>query len=760
LESQPSGPVTIDISPDSQVATSKSSVILDAGNWNSLSLENRTNMVCISAVDDQIADATGKYCSDMSDSLFGQPVAGNQRCGDHMGFISHTISAASAAPYDQPGIPFHNTNGPDFDNDQSTIDALVRNDDGANDDGANSGGDSDDEELHVRVLITESYAITDIDEDGTPQPIACYWLRLESQPQQPVTINIFPDAQVATNKGSVVLDASNWNSLSLANTSNKVCVSAVDDSIADATGQYCNDMSDSLFGQPVAGNQRCGDHKGSINHTISTSDPQYSKPDVGFYNTNGPDTDDNQATIDALVRDDDTAAVQVSPATLNLVEGQSADVEVVLESQPAADVTVTGGSESLTFTPADWSQPQTLTVSVPDNDAPDGGQEEVMRLRAVSADPAYNLDEAVSVRILVADNDQAGIYASASMLTLSEGGASASYGLSLTAQPSQPVSVAIDGQGQMTAEPSQVIFTPDNWNQPQTVTVTAVDDARVEADQRIIHLIHQIASADAAYQALPAGELEVRILDNDVASVTFASTDGLQVSEDGASATYDVVLSSEPAASVTVAVNADDQTRVSPTSLVFDASNWNQPQRVTVTAVDDAVDEGDSALSVISHRVTSADANYDGMALDGVQVTAVDNDTAGVNLSVTSLALAEGGASGSYAVSLTSQPQAPVYILIDDSAQVTVSAECGLDGDMANACLVFDASNWSQPQTVTVTATDDARFESPAGSAVVDYIRHHVSSADDRYNGLAVADMAVSISDNDRPVYLPLVSNR
>jgi hypothetical protein len=85
----------------------------------------------------------------------------------------------------------------------------------------------------VRVLITESYAITDIDEDGTPQPIACYWLRLESQPSGPVTIDISPDSQVATSKSSVILDAGNWNSLSLGNRTNMVCISAVDDQIAD-----------------------------------------------------------------------------------------------------------------------------------------------------------------------------------------------------------------------------------------------------------------------------------------------------------------------------------------------------------------------------------------------------------------------------------------------------------------------------------------------------------------------------------------------
>ena len=78
-----------------------------------------------------------------------------------------------------------------------------------------------------------------------------------------------------------------------------------------------------------------------------------------------------------------------------------------------------------------------------------------------------------------------------------------------------------------------------------------------------------------------------------------------------------MVLDSQPQAGTTVTITintADGQTTTAPTSLVFDETNWNVAQSVTVTAVDDAVAEGLHAGS-ITHTVTSTDSNYDGIGI-------------------------------------------------------------------------------------------------------------------------------------------------
>jgi hypothetical protein len=57
-----------------------------------------------------------------------------------------------------------------------------------------------------------------------------------------------------------------------------------------------------------------------------------------------------------------------------------------------------------------------------------------------------------------------------------------------------------------------------------------------------------------------------------------------------------VVLTSQPTADVTIALTSSDTTEgtVSPASLTFTTANWQRPQTVTVTGVDDAQVDGRS----------------------------------------------------------------------------------------------------------------------------------------------------------------------
>jgi len=68
-----------------------------------------------------------------------------------------------------------------------------------------------------------------------------------------------------------------------------------------------------------------------------------------------------------------------------------------------------------------------------------------------------------------------------------------------------------------------------------------------------------------------------------------ASTD---IAEGGATDSYTVVLNTQPTAIVTITLNLGTQTSTNTNTLTFTATNWNVAQTVTVTAVDDAVQEG------------------------------------------------------------------------------------------------------------------------------------------------------------------------
>ncbi|MCA1807448.1 MAG: thrombospondin type 3 repeat-containing protein, partial [Actinobacteria bacterium] len=113
-----------------------------------------------------------------------------------------------------------------------------------------------------------------------------------------------------------------------------------------------------------------------------------------------------------------------------------------------------------------------------------------------------------------------------------------------------------------------------------------------------------------------------------VPGVTVVETDSTTMTaEDGAADTFTVVLDSPPAGDVTINLASSDtgEGTVSPASLTFTSANWSTLQTVTVTGIDDAVDDGDKNYS-IDFAVSSVDANYNGMTLPVVSVSNIDDD--------------------------------------------------------------------------------------------------------------------------------------
>jgi hypothetical protein len=128
-------------------------------------------------------------------------------------------------------------------------------------------------------------------------------------------------------------------------------------------------------------------------------------------------------------------------------------------------------------------------------------------------------------------------------------------------------------------------------------------------------------------------------------------TSGLVTSEAGGTATFTVVLNTQPTANVTIGLSSSDASEgtVAPTSLTFTAANWNTPQTVTVTGQNDDIDDGDIAYTIVTAPAASSDGNYNGLDAANVSVTNQDNDTAGITVSPTSgLVTTEAGGTATF----------------------------------------------------------------------------------------------------------------
>ncbi|WP_080057528.1 lamin tail domain-containing protein [Spirosoma aerolatum] len=112
--------------------------------------------------------------------------------------------------------------------------------------------------------------------------------------------------------------------------------------------------------------------------------------------------------------------------------------------------------------------------------------------------------------------------------TVAEGGASDTYTMALTSQPTANVVVTITPGSQLTTDVPTLTFTPANFSLTQTVTVSAVDDNLVEGVHSAT-ITHSATSSDPAYNGIAVNPVSVTITDNDVAvgappTITVAGT--------------------------------------------------------------------------------------------------------------------------------------------------------------------------------------------------------------------------------------------
>ena len=96
------------------------------------------------------------------------------------------------------------------------------------------------------------------------------------------------------------------------------------------------------------------------------------------------------------------------------------------------------------------------------------------------------------------------------------------------------------------------------------------------------------------------------------------------------SRSFTVVLQGKPAADVKLATTLSVSTRlqIDQPQLIFTKQNWNVPQTVTVTAIDDMTHQGTTTSTVNIGPSVSTDDSWNGMTASSVTVSIEDNDPA------------------------------------------------------------------------------------------------------------------------------------
>jgi hypothetical protein len=127
------------------------------------------------------------------------------------------------------------------------------------------------------------------------------------------------------------------------------------------------------------------------------------------------------------------------------------------------------------------------------------------------------------------------------------------------------------------------------------------------------------------------GQYTVNIDTPPAGIVVTPASGAMATGEDGRRTTFEVVLQTQPTANVVIPISSSNlaEGTLSAASLVFTAANWDIPQVVTITGVDDSIVGNDTAYSIIIGMASTTDAEYSGRDPADISVVNLDNDDAG-----------------------------------------------------------------------------------------------------------------------------------
>ncbi|GIK38685.1 MAG: hypothetical protein BroJett011_25180 [Chloroflexota bacterium] len=294
---------------------------------------------------------------------------------------------------------------------------------------------------------------------------------------------------------------------------------------------------------------------------------------------------------------------------------------------------------------------------------------------------------------------------------------------------------ATGGGTDYTSTPINITF-PAGDSGSQTVTVPITQDFIDETTESLAMTVVSVSNAQIGSQATAA----LQILDDDTAGVTVTpsgSSPDLTISEPNGGDTFNIRLTSEPTADVTIDLTlSSGECSVDTDPVKLDGTNWQTGVTVTVTAVDDPISDGPQPCNITTAQTASSDPVYSNTFNPAdVTVTVNDDDVPGVTIVESSggTAVTEGGATDTYTVRLNTIPTATVTINIATGGQINpVTA------------LTFAADSTAlDPQSVTIAATDDTVVEGDHSQV----IGHSASGGG--YDGVAINDVTAALTDND-----------
>jgi hypothetical protein len=428
-----------------------------------------------------------------------------------------------------------------------------------------------------------------------------------------------------------------------------------------------------------------------------------------------------------------------SPINGSMTEGTNwLSVSVWLDARPSAPLLaplatnwqraeLAPDTSALLFSSTSWNTPQTVSIRAMDDFIANGNASCPLEARsATSLDTRFNTMNGTNSLRCINDDVVGLVFSNASLSSaylptvggwlLIEGSPAFEMQVRLTSEPLSPVFVTMRStpSDRLLLSTGNVTILPSQWNVSHIVTVTLV--TTTEAEPLSWGSVSATpSSSDPGYNTNALDQSAVFLLvDQSSAGLVQVSPVLANVTEDGASSAFYVMLVELPSEAVPVSLlnPRTDKVRLSVSALELAPADRYLPVPVSLRPEHDQIDDDDQFVEMsVQFPVTLFGATTTVARSVGFWV--IDIDTAALTSSRTELVVNETGllltapaaarrltchffvgSTDTFRVWLQTRPVSPVSVQVScDTAVVLCSP----------TVLSFTASSWNISQTVTVT---------------------------------------------------------
>ncbi len=438
--------------------------------------------------------------------------------------------------------------------------------------------------------------------------------------------------------------------------------------------------------------------------------------------------------LDVAPPKDVTARISATPNPVD--EGEDVTLTVELDEELSNNVTIPLTLANVTTDEEDWqsSAPTQMEIKAGEKSGTyrisivrDAIIEDNEIFSAILGAPPSGIiaGDPAEVEIKIIDGSHAGINVD-EFVSVPEG-ETQPFPISLTSKPSDNVTVKMTWPQEADLEvmPITRTFTPDDWNQEQDVTLSAVDDLDLMNDLVMVTL----TAIGGGYTGVSKAVM-VTIIDDEVPGIVALKS--LEIPEGGIRS-FTVRLVALPSGPVTMRINQDTDTDITldRTSLTFTPDDWYTPKTITATASQDDDFEDNSETLVL----TTVGGGYGELTPHRIDVQIADDDMPQIK-AVDEISIEEGG-THPFHVYLSAQPLGTVT--------VNFTGYVGTNLKLDQTLFTFDPTNWEKPYTVTLSAEED-NVDHPDHMAEL-----MLTASGGGYDG-ETHNIHVKIIDNDEPL--------